>query len=117
MALSAGRLVIGFNVGMQPKLEGWVKEHGVEVRLYNVIYYMAEDLKKIAESMISREPEEKILGRGEVIAKFKSSHGAVIAGCTVQEGGLRSEIRTGSSLPWGPFTAAGYSPCTSKSGR
>lgn len=86
MALSASRLVIGFNVGIQPKLEQWVKEHGVEVRLYNVIYYLTEDLKKIANSMVAREPEEHIPGRAEVIALFKSSHGAVIAGCTVQEG-------------------------------
>ena len=36
--------------------------------------------------MVSQDPEERVLGRGEAIAIFKSSHGAVIAGCAVREG-------------------------------
>ena len=51
MALTGSRLVIGFNVEVTPKLEQWVKEHGVEVRLYDVIYRLAEDLKAIARNL------------------------------------------------------------------
>ena len=66
MALSGSGLVVGFNVGVAPKLEQWVKEHTVEVRLYNVIYRLAEDLAEIARDMIPAEPVETttgILGR------------------------------------------------------
>lgn len=86
MALSGSRLVIGFNVPVMPKLGQWVKEHGVEVRLYRVIYRLVEDIGKIAESLLPSEGEERISGRGRVIALFKSSHRGIILGCQVEDG-------------------------------
>lgn len=86
MALNGSRLVIGFNVGVMPKLEQWIKEHGVEVRLYQVIYHLVDDIRKTAESFTAAEPEEKITGRAKVVALFKSSHKGIILGCEVQEG-------------------------------
>lgn len=86
MALTGSRLVIGFNVGVAPKLEQWVKEHGVEVRLYDVIYRLAEDLKTIAQYMAPIEPEDRVTGKCEVIATFKSKKAGVILGCEVVEG-------------------------------
>jgi translation initiation factor IF-2 len=86
MALSGSRLVLGFNVGLMPKLEQWVREHGVEVRLYQVIYRLMDDVKKTAEGLVPPDPEEKVTGRGKVIALFKSAHKAVILGCQVTEG-------------------------------
>ncbi|ABK15898.1 translation initiation factor 2 GTPase [Syntrophobacter fumaroxidans] len=88
MALTGSRLVAGFNVGLAPRLEQWTKEHGVEVRLYNIVYTLAEDLGALARSLIQTEPEERILGRAKVIATFKSSRGSIIAGCEVLDGVL-----------------------------
>jgi len=89
MALTGSRLVIGFNVKVAPKLEQWVKEHGVEVRLYDVIYRLAEDLKVIGRSLAPVESEEKVTGKCEVIATFKSKKGGVILGCEVVEGSIQ----------------------------
>jgi translation initiation factor IF-2 len=86
MALTGSRLVIGFNTGVAPKLDQWVKEHGVEVRLYDVIYRLAEELKAIAQSLVPVETEERVTGKCEVIATFKSKKGGVILGCEVVEG-------------------------------
>ncbi len=86
MALTGSRLVIGFNVGVAPKIEQWVKEHGVEVRLYDVIYKLADDLKAIAQSLAPIETVEKVSGKCQVIATFKSKKGGVILGCEVVEG-------------------------------
>jgi translation initiation factor IF-2 len=86
MALTGSRLVLGFSVGVMPKLEQWVKEHGVEVRLYEVIYKLADDIKGMAETFVPAEPEEKVTGRGKVIALFKSSHRGIILGCQVTDG-------------------------------
>ncbi len=86
MALTGSRLVIGFNVGVAPKMEQWVKEHGVEVRLYDVIYRLAEDIKAIAQSLAPVEIEDKVTGKCEVIATFKSKKGGAILGCEVVEG-------------------------------
>jgi len=88
MAETGSKLVVGFNVSVMPKLEQWVKEHGAEVRLYNVIYSLADDLRKIAKSFIIPEPEERITGKGRVIALFKSTHRGIILGCEVLEGTL-----------------------------
>ena len=90
MALTGSRVVVGFNVGVAPKLEQWVKEHGVEVRLYDVIYKMADDLKAIAQSLAPVEAEEKVTGKCEVIATFKSKKGGVILGCEVVEGTVQA---------------------------
>jgi translation initiation factor IF-2 len=89
MALTGSRLVIGFNVGVAPKLGQWVKEHGVEVRLYDVIYRLAEDIKAIGQSLAPVEPEDKITGKCEIIATFKSKKGGVILGCQVVEGAVQ----------------------------
>jgi translation initiation factor IF-2 len=88
MALSGSQLVVGFNVGVAPKLEQWVKEHGVEVRLYNVIYRLADDLREIVRDSVPTEPEETVTGKCRIIAVFKSSKG-VVFGCEVLEGALQ----------------------------
>ncbi len=100
MALSGSRLVLGFNVPIMPKLDRWVREHGVEVRLYQVIYKLVEDMKSIAESLVPSEPEERVSGRGRVIALFKSSHRGIILGCQVEEGvvALGSAFRVISAM-------------------
>jgi translation initiation factor IF-2 len=90
MALTGSKLVIGFNVGVTPKLEQWLKEHGVEVRLYDVIYRLAEDVKAIAQNLAPVETEERVIGKCEVIATFKSKKGGVILGCEVVEGAVQA---------------------------
>jgi translation initiation factor IF-2 len=86
MAETGSRLVIGFNVDTMPKLQQHIKEHGVEVRLYDTIYNLTEDLTKIANHLTLKEPLERITGKAKVIATFKSRPGGIIIGCEVMEG-------------------------------
>ena len=88
MALTGSRLVVGFSVGIMPRLEQWIKQHEVEVRLYEVIYKLAEDLGTLAAGLHIPESEERITARARVIALFKSSPGGIILGCRVEEGNL-----------------------------
>ena len=89
MALTGSRLVVGFNVSLLPKMEQLSKERGVEVRLYDVIYKLTQDLNEIAKSLIqSDEEKERITGKAKVIALFKSSRRGIILGCEVLEGAL-----------------------------
>ncbi|NSW86532.1 MAG: hypothetical protein HPY84_09455 [Syntrophobacteraceae bacterium] len=88
MALTGSRLIVGFQVGTAPRIDQLVKEHGVEVRLYSVVYALAEDLRRIAGSLAMEEPEERVTGRARVIALFKSGRKGVIMGCEVYEGVL-----------------------------
>lgn len=86
MALTGSKLVIGFSVDTLPKLEQQIKEFGVEVRLYDTIYKLTEDIRKIAQSFKSRKSEEKITGKARVIATFNISPKGMVIGCEVLEG-------------------------------
>ena len=88
MARTGSKLVLGFNVNITPKLEQEIKEFGVEVRLYDTIYKLTDDMRKIAQSFIIKEPEEKISGKARVIATFKTSRKGMIIGCEVYEGSI-----------------------------
>jgi translation initiation factor IF-2 len=89
MALTGSRLVVGFNVSLLPKMQQLSKEKGVEIRLYDVIYKLTQDLNEIARSLIRPDDEkERITGKAKVIALFKSSRKGIILGCEVLEGAL-----------------------------
>ena len=95
MAGSGSGLVVGFNVGVAQRLEPLLVQYGVEVRLYEVIYRLAEELAAIARSLVRPQPEpEKILGSARVIALFKGPRRGIILGCEVREG----ELRVGQSF-------------------
>ena len=86
MALTGSRLIIGFNVDIIPQLQQEIKEHGVEVRLYDTIYRLTEEINQIATNLFAEEPVENVTGRAKVIATFKGSHKGIIIGCEVLEG-------------------------------
>ena len=86
MALTGSRLILGFNVDVMPRVQAEIHQHGVEVRLYDTIYSLTEDFKKIAGHLIAEEPREEITGTAKVIATFKSGRRGVIIGCEVQGG-------------------------------
>jgi len=88
MALTGSKLVVGFNAELMPKLEQFIREHGLEVRIYKVIYRLIEDLRRIARGLLPQESGEEILGKARVIALFKSSHKDGILGCEVSAGTL-----------------------------
>jgi len=89
LALTASKLVLGFNVGVAPKIESLCREQGIEVRLYDVIYSLTNDLQSIANGLVTTEEKEEIItGKAKVIALFKSSRKGIILGCEVLEGTL-----------------------------
>ena len=88
LAETASRLVIGFNVDILAKVKELAKERQVEVRLYDVIYKLMDDLKQTALSLRSKEEKEEITGRAKVIALFPGGRKTLILGCEVMEGTL-----------------------------
>lgn len=88
MAETGSRLIVGFQVDVLPGIERELREHGVEVRLYKIIYTLTDDIKRIAESMIHHVPGEDIIGSAKVISLFKSSRRGIIIGCEVFSGHL-----------------------------
>ncbi|KPJ99182.1 MAG: hypothetical protein AMJ60_05900 [Desulfobacterales bacterium SG8_35] len=88
MAETGSRLVIGFNVGVMDHIAEIVSAHDVEIRLYEVIYRLLEDLESTARSLIPQESSEELTGSARVIALFKSSRKGIILGCEVLTGKL-----------------------------
>ncbi|MBF0558826.1 MAG: hypothetical protein HQL08_08600 [Nitrospirae bacterium] len=85
-AETASRLIIGFQVEVMPAMDKTLREHGVEVRLYEVIYKLIDDIKAIAGDFVPHYPQERIIGSGRIIALFKSSRKGIIIGCEIAEG-------------------------------
>jgi len=88
MAETGSGLIAGFQVGVLPGIDRELKEHAVEARLYDVIYKLTDDIRRISESMMSPAAQEEILGTARVIALFKSSRKGIIIGCEVLTGHL-----------------------------
>jgi len=88
MADTGSRLIIGFQVGMEPGVKQEVHEAGIDVRFYDVIYKLTDDIKSIAADMVPHLIEENIIGSAKVIALFKSGRKDIIAGCKILSGSL-----------------------------
>jgi len=88
LATTASRLIVGFEVGVNPHLDEELRRNGVEVRLYQVIYRLLEDLLALEASLLVEADAEQILGQAKVVALFKGTRHGVILGCEVTAGRL-----------------------------
>jgi len=88
MAETGSRLIIGYQVEVLPGIDTLLRERGVEVRLYEVIYKLTADIADIIGSMVQPANQEQITGTARVIALFKSCRKGIIAGCEVLNGHL-----------------------------
>ena len=86
LASASNAIVIGFNVRPNNKTIEIAKEYGVDIRLYNIIYKLVEDLEDAMKGMLDPEFEEEVLGQAEVRQLFKFSKVGTIAGCMVTDG-------------------------------
>jgi translation initiation factor IF-2 len=81
--------VIGFNVRADASAREAMKETGVEVRYYSIIYEAIDDIKAMMSGMLAPEIKETIVGVAQVREVFRSSKFGVVAGCLVMEGTVK----------------------------
>ena len=86
LAEASGAIIIGFNVVPESQVKNIAEEKGVDIRLYNVIYRITEDLKGAMAGLLEPVEEEKTLGKLTVRNTFKVPNVGTIAGCYVNEG-------------------------------
>ena len=86
LAEASNAIIIGFNVVSDEHAAKTAEAKGVEIRLYNIIYRITEDLQKSMVGLLEPEEQEKTLGRVTVRATFKISRIGTIAGCYVSSG-------------------------------
>jgi translation initiation factor IF-2 len=86
LAAASKALIIGFNVRADAGAREAIKETGVEVRYYSIIYEAIDDVKQMMSGMLKPEIKETIVGVAQVREVFRSSKFGVVAGCLVTEG-------------------------------
>ncbi|MBN2318714.1 MAG: translation initiation factor IF-2 [Acidobacteria bacterium] len=89
LATASNAIIIGFNVRPERKAQEMADAEGVEIRLYTVIYNLANDIKAAMIGMLESKSEEKYVGRAEVRDTFKVPKFGSIAGSYVVEGVIR----------------------------
>ena len=86
LAAASNAVIIGFNVRADAAARTAIKESGVDVRYYSIIYEAIDDVKAALSGMLSPEIREQIVGLAEVKEVFSSPKLGDIAGCIVTEG-------------------------------
>ncbi len=103
LAQVTNAVIIGFNVNTHPRAQKMAEEVGVEIRNYNVIYDVIEDVRKALAGLLKPFTKEVILGHAEIRKVFKSSSIGNIAGCfqldgVTIRGALARVIRNGQVI-------------------
>ena len=95
LAAASEAVVIGFHVGIDEKARNLAEQRGVEVRGYQVIYEIFDDLKMAMSGMLAPDIKEVYKGTAEVRDLFKVSRVGTIAGCFVTDGvvGRTNQVR------------------------
>jgi translation initiation factor IF-2 len=86
LASASNGVLIGFNIRPDETARRLAENEGVDLRFYQVIYEIEDDLKKAMRGMLSPIEREVVLGRAEVRQVFKVSRVGTIVGCYVQSG-------------------------------
>jgi translation initiation factor IF-2 len=93
LASASNAIVIGFNVQADISARRVAEKEGVDIRLYEIIYRMTEDIEKALNGMLEPVVKEKVLGRAQVLQVFSASKFGKVAGCKVTDGELRRNAK------------------------
>ncbi|MFM9096833.1 MAG: translation initiation factor IF-2, partial [Phycisphaerales bacterium] len=86
LAEATKAIVVGFNVTSNSKARSLAEAKGVEMRLYEVIYDLTDDVTKAASGLLEPELKLEVLGHAEVREVFRISKVGAVAGCYVTDG-------------------------------
>ena len=89
LAAASDAIIIGFHVRPTPGAQTLAEKEKVEIRKYNIIYDVVDDIRNAMEGMLTPDEREKTIGRVEVRETFKVPKIGVIAGCYVLDGTVR----------------------------
>jgi translation initiation factor IF-2 len=102
LAVASHGIVIGFDVNVDTAARKMADASGVDIRLYNIIYKLVEDVEKALKGMLEPVYVDKVIGRAEVRQTFKIKSVGVIAGCIVRDGlaqrDAKARVRRGEDV-------------------
>jgi len=93
LASASNAIIIGFNVQADVSARRLAEKEGVDIRLYEIIYRMTEDIEKALKGMLAPVIKEKVIGRAQVLAVFSASKFGRVAGCKVTDGELHRNAK------------------------
>ncbi len=86
LAVASDALIMGFNVVADELAKEQAAKEGVDIKIYNIIYELANELKAAIEGMLEPKLKKVFLGRAEIRKVFKLSKAGTVAGCFVSKG-------------------------------
>lgn len=86
LAATSGAAIIGFNVRANAQAREASEREGIEIRYYNIIYDLVDDVKAAMSGLLSPERRETFLGNAEILEVFNITKTGKVAGCRVTEG-------------------------------
>ena len=86
LASASDAIVVGFNVRANPKAQTLAEQEQVDVRFYDIIYNLLQDIHAALEGLLEPITEERVLGRAEVRQVFSVTKVGTVAGCMVLDG-------------------------------
>ena len=95
LALASHAIIIGFNARPDPAARRHAEQHGIDIRFYNIIYQLQDDLKKAMAGMLAPTVKEVVEGYAEVRNTFRLPTREVVAGVYVSDGKI---TRTGQNV-------------------
>ena len=93
LAAASKAIIIGFNVQADVDGRRLAEKEGVDIRLYEIIYRMTEDIEKALNGMLEPKLVEKVIGKAQVLQVFAASKFGRVAGCKCIDGELRRGAR------------------------
>ncbi len=86
LAVASEAIIIGFNVEIDQAAHREAEVSGVDIRLYNIIYKLIDDVEKALQGLLEPEYADKVIGKAEVRAVFKIGRRGSVAGSYILEG-------------------------------
>ncbi len=93
LASASDAIIIGFNVSKEEKVSRAQKAEGIEIRLYSIIYQIADEIREAMSGMLAPELRDKLIGRAEVRQVFPISKTGNVAGCLMVYGRVNTRCK------------------------
>ena len=93
LASASDAIIIGFNIRPNNKILEYAKNSNVDIRLYNIIYKLIEEMEAAMKGKLDPEYEEKVMGEAEIRRLFKFSKVGTIAGSYVTNGVIKRDSK------------------------
>ncbi|MBG1232808.1 translation initiation factor IF-2 [Aestuariivirga litoralis] len=89
LAAASGAVVLGFNVRANAQARDAAQQQGIEVRYYNIIYDLVDDIKAAMAGKLAPELRETFIGNAKILEVFNITKVGKVAGCMVTEGSVQ----------------------------